>query len=259
MEWLWDLNIWSSLLTLTVLEIVLGIDNIIFLTLLVGNVPAHKRAFARQFGLLAAMLTRIMLLLSVAWLARLVQPWFHIMDYPVSGRDLVLLLGGLFLIYKAVSEIHGSLEGGDDVDMPHHIASALPLVIVQIALIDIVFSLDSVITAVGLAKHVPVMVAAIVIAIGVMMFAAQPIGDFVEKHPTVKMLALAFLVLVGVALMAEGMGHEIPKGYLYFAMAFSFGVEMLNLRLRKKAEPVHLHQIYDEERQQQQSGGRPAG
>lgn len=250
MEWLWDVNIWSALLTLTVLEIVLGIDNIIFLTLLVSNVPEHKRAFARRFGLLAAMGTRILLLLSVAWLARLVEPWFSIMGHPVSGRDLVLLLGGLFLVYKAVSEIHDSLEGGDSVDAPRHIASALPLVIAQIAVIDIVFSLDSVITAVGLADHVPVMVAAIVIAIGVMMFAAKPIGDFVEKHPTVKMLALAFLVLVGVALMTEGMGHEIPKGYLYFAMAFSFGVEMLNLRLRKSSDPVHLHQIYAEERQQ---------
>jgi predicted tellurium resistance membrane protein TerC len=256
MEWLWDVNIWSALLTLTVLEIVLGIDNIIFLTLLVGNVPEHKRAFARQFGLLAAMGTRILLLLSVAWLARLVEPWFHVGEYAVSGRDLVLLLGGLFLIYKAVMEIHGSLEGGDELEAPQHIASALPLVIAQIAVIDIVFSLDSVITAVGLAKHVPVMVAAIVIAIVVMMFAAKPIGDFVEKHPTVKMLALAFLVLVGVALMAEGMGHEIPKGYLYFAMAFSFGVEMLNLRLRKKAEPVHLHQIYDEERRQMENRGK---
>ncbi|MEZ5451950.1 MAG: TerC family protein [Thiothrix sp.] len=249
MEWLWDINIWSALLTLTVLEIVLGIDNIIFLTLLVGNLPPEKRAFARQFGLLAAMGTRILLLLSIAWLARLVEPWFEVMGHPVSGRDLVLLLGGLFLIYKAVMEIHGSLEGGDETHGPKHVATLMPLVIAQIAIIDIVFSLDSVITAVGLADHVPVMVAAIVIAIGVMMFAAKPIGEFVEEHPTVKMLALSFLVLVGVALVAEGTGHEMPKGYLYFAMAFSFVVEMLNLRLRKKtAAPVHLHQIYDDER-----------
>ena len=251
MEWLWDVNVWSALVTLTVLEIVLGIDNIIFLTLLVGKLPKEKQAFARRFGLLAAMGTRILLLLSVAWLARLVEPWFEVMGHPVSGRDLVLLLGGLFLIYKAVTEIHGSLEGGDDVHGPSHVANALPLVIAQIAVIDIVFSLDSVITAVGLADHVPVMVAAIMIAIGVMMFAAKPIGEFVEEHPTVKMLALAFLVLVGVALFAEGMGEEIPKGYLYFAMAFSFGVEMLNLRLRKKhGETVRLHQIYDEEMQE---------
>lgn len=246
MEWLGDINIWSSLLTLTVLEIVLGIDNIVFLTLLVGKVPARKRGFARQFGLLAAMGTRILLLMSVAWLARLVAPLFEFMGHPVSGRDLVLLLGGLFLIYKAVSEIHGSLEGGEEIHSPKHMATMLPLVIAQIAVIDIVFSLDSVITAVGLADHLPVMVAAIVIAIGVMMFAARPIGDFVEKHPTVKMLALAFLVLVGVALVAEGTGHEMPKGYLYFAMAFSFMVEMLNLRLRRKVAPVHLHQIFEE-------------
>lgn len=246
MEWLWDIGIWSSLLTLTVLEIVLGIDNIVFLTLLVGKVPENKRAFARRFGLLAAMGTRIILLMSVAWLAKLVAPLFDVMGHPVSGRDLVLLLGGLFLIYKAVMEIHGSLEGGEEIHGPKHLATQLPLVIVQIAIIDIVFSLDSVITAVGLADHLWVMIAAIVIAIGVMMVAAKPIGEFVEEHPTVKMLALSFLVLVGVALVAEGTGHEMPKGYLYFAMAFSFMVEMLNLRLRRKAAPVHLHQIYDE-------------
>lgn len=246
MDWMWDISIWSSLLTLTILEIVLGIDNIVFLTLLVGKVPANQRAFARQFGLLAAMGTRIVLLMSVAWLAKLVAPLFEVMGHPVSGRDLVLLLGGLFLIYKAVTEIHGSLEGGDEIHGPKHLASQLPLVIAQIAIIDIIFSLDSVITAVGLADHLWVMITAIVLAIGVMMFAAKPIGEFVEEHPTVKMLALAFLVLVGVALVAEGTGHEMPKGYLYFAMAFSFIVEMLNLRLRRKAAPVHLHQIYDE-------------
>jgi predicted tellurium resistance membrane protein TerC len=247
MEWLWDINLWSALLTLTVLEIVLGIDNIIFLTLLVSNLPEHQRPFARQFGLLAAMGTRILLLLSIAWLARLVEPWFEVMGHPVSGRDLVLLLGGLFLIYKAVMEIHGSLEGGEEHQAPKHVATLLPLVIAQIAVIDIVFSLDSVITAIGLADQVSVMVAAIVIAIGVMMFAAKPIGEFVDRHPTVKMLALSFLVLVGVALVAEGTGQEVPKGYLYFAMAFSFMVEMLNLRLRKKpTEAVQLHRLYEE-------------
>ncbi len=253
MEWLWDINIWSALVTLTVLEIVLGIDNIIFLTLLVGKVPKHQQDFARRFGLLAAMGTRILLLLSVSWLAHLTDPFFSVMAHPISGRDLVLLLGGLFLIYKAVMEIHGSLEGGDETDAPQHIANTLPLVIAQIAIIDIVFSLDSVITAVGLANHVGVMVAAIVMAISVMMFAAKPIGDFVEAHPTIKMLALAFLILVGFALVAESMGKEIPKAYLYFAMAFSFGVEMLNLRMRKKpAETVRLHQIYDEEMKEAQ-------
>jgi len=247
MEWIGDIGIWSSLLTLTVLEIVLGIDNIVFLTLLVGKLPESKRTFARQFGLMAALGTRILLLMSVAWLAKLVAPLFTVMDHPVSGRDLVLLSGGLFLIYKAVVEIHNSLEGGDEPQGPRHLASQLPLVIAQIAVIDIIFSLDSVITAVGLADHLWVMIAAIVIAIGVMMFAAKPIGEFVEEHPTVKMLALSFLVLVGVALVAEGTGHEMPKGYLYFAMAFSFLVEMLNLRLRrtKKPAPIHLHQMYE--------------
>lgn len=258
MDWLWDISVWSSLLTLTALEIVLGIDNIVFLSLLVGKLPKNKRNMARQFGLLAAMGTRILLLLSVAWLARLVQPLFTVLDNPVSGRDLVLLSGGLFLIYKAVMEIHTSLEGGGEIEGPKHMSSFVPLIIVQIAIIDIVFSLDSVITAVGLAEHVPVMVAAIVIAIGVMMLAARPIGDFVEEHPTVKMLALAFLVLVGVALVAEGTGHPMPKGYLYFAMAFSLLVEMLNLRLRKKMQPLHLHQMYDslieEEPRQERDG-----
>jgi predicted tellurium resistance membrane protein TerC len=191
-----------------------------------------------------------MLLLSVSWLAHLTDPIFHLMGHSISGRDLVLLFGGLFLIYKAVMEIHGSLEGGDDTAAPTNIANSLPMVIAQIAVIDIVFSLDSVITAVGLANNVYVMVAAIVIAISVMMFAAKPIGDFVEAHPTIKMLALSFLVIVGVALVAESMGEEIPKGYLYFAMAFSFGVEMLNLKLRKNEKAVKLHQIYDDELQE---------
>jgi len=241
MEWLLDISVWSSLLTLTVLEIVLGIDNIVFLTLLVSKVPAHQRTFARQFGLLAAMGTRILLLISVAWLAKLVTPLFEVMQHPVSGRDLVLLSGGLFLIYKAVMEIHGSLEGGEEAHGPKHLATNLTIVIAQIAVIDIVFSLDSVITAVGLAEHLWVMITAIILAIGVMMVAAKPIGEFVDQHPTVKMLALSFLVLVGVALVAEGTGHEMPKGYLYFAMAFSFIVEMLNLKLRKKTVPLHLY------------------
>lgn len=259
MDWIFDIGIWSSLLTLTVLEIVLGIDNIVFITLLVGQLPEHKRPFARQFGLLAAMGTRIVLLMSVAWLAKLVTPLFAVLDHPVSGRDLVLLLGGLFLIYKAVMEIHGSLEGGEENRGPRHLASHLPLVIGQIAIIDIIFSLDSVITAVGLADHLWVMITAIVLAIGVMMFAAAPIGEFVEQHPTVKMLTLSFLVLVGVALVAEGTGHAMPKGYLYFAMAFSFIVEMLNLRLRRKAAPVHLHKIHGEAGGQPDASGRGQG
>ncbi|MCL1980436.1 MAG: TerC family protein [Proteobacteria bacterium] len=249
MDWIFDISIWSSLLTLTILEIVLGIDNIIFITLLVGNLPEHKRPFARQFGLLAAMSTRIALLASVAWLAKLVTPLFTVIGHPVTGRDLVLFFGGLFLIYKAVMEIHSSLEGGESNHHPAHLASNLGLVIVQIAVIDIVFSLDSVITAVGLADHLSVMITAIVLAIGVMMLAARSIGEFVEQHPTIKMLALSFLVLVGVALVAEGTGHAIPKGYLYFAMAFALMVEILNLRLRRRRAPVYLHQAHGELKQ----------
>lgn len=244
MELLLDINVWSAFLTLTILEIVLGIDNIIFLTLMVNRLPPEQRALARKLGLFGAMISRVLLLLSIAWVAKLVEPLFTIMGHEVSGRDLVLLFGGLFLIYKAVTEIHGSLEGGVD-DGENAIkkgASTFMAVIAQIAVIDIVFSLDSVITAIGLAEQVFVMVAAIVVAILVMMFAAGPIGDFVEAHPTVKMLALAFLVLVGVVLVAEGTGYEMPKGYLYFAMAFSFGVEMLNMKLRKNTKKaVDLH------------------
>lgn len=240
MELLLDINVWSAFLTLTLLEIVLGIDNIIFLTLMVNRLPPEQRALARKLGLFGAMISRVLLLLSIAWVAKLVEPLFTIMGHEVSGRDLVLLLGGLFLIYKAVTEIHGSLEGGVDEggNAIKKGASTFMAVIAQIAVIDIVFSLDSVITAIGLAEQVFVMVAAIVVAILVMMFAAGPIGDFVEAHPTVKMLALAFLVLVGVVLVAEGTGHEMPKGYLYFAMAFSFGVEMLNMKLRKNTKKV---------------------
>jgi predicted tellurium resistance membrane protein TerC len=244
MDMLLDINVWSAFLTLTILEIVLGIDNIIFLTLMVNRLPPEQRALARKLGLFGAMFSRVLLLLSIAWVAKLVTPLFTIMGHPVSGRDLVLFFGGLFLIYKAVTEIHGSLEGGvDDGDSMVKKGSATFMgVIIQIAIIDIVFSLDSVITAIGLAEQVSVMVAAIVVAILVMMFAAGPIGDFVEKHPTVKMLALSFLVLVGFVLMAEGLGQEMPKGYLYFAIAFSFGVEMLNLRMRKnKKKAVDLY------------------
>lgn len=240
MEMLLDINVWSAFLTLTILEIVLGIDNIIFLTLMVNRLPPEKRALARKLGLFGAMISRVLLLLSIAWVAKLVTPLFSIMGHPVSGRDLVLLFGGLFLIYKAVTEIHGSLEGDSDEGeaVVKKGAATFMGVIIQIAIIDIVFSLDSVITAIGLVEQVSVMVAAIVVAILVMMFAAGPIGDFVEKHPTVKMLALSFLVLVGVVLVAEGMGHEMPKGYLYFAIAFSFGVEMLNLRMRKGKKKI---------------------
>jgi predicted tellurium resistance membrane protein TerC len=252
-EWIASPEAWLALVTLTALEIVLGIDNIIFLSILVGRLPEAQRDRARFQGLALAMLTRIGLLLSLAWMMRLTTPFVSVVGQDISGRDLILLLGGLFLLWKSAQEIWDSLEGaeGETAIRP---ASSYWMVLGQIAIIDIVFSLDSVITAVGLAEHLWVMVTAIVLAIGVMMFAARPIGEFVEEHPTVKMLALSFLVLVGVALVAEGTGHEMPKGYLYFAMAFSFLVEMLNLRLRRKAAPapVHLHQIYDEINQEDQ-------
>lgn len=249
MEFLLDINLWSAFLTLTVLEIILGIDNIIFLTLMVNRLPEKQRPVARQFGLLAAMGTRVLLLFSITWVAKLTAPWFSVLEHEVSGRDLVLLFGGLFLIYKAVVEIHASLEGDEGESAPNSKASSFAMVIAQIAVIDIIFSLDSVITAIGLADDVFVMVAAVMVAIGVMMFSAKSIGEFVEEHPTVKMLALAFLVMVGAVLVAEGLGHHMPKGYLYFAIAFSLAVEYLNLRMKKKhqavVEPVQLHKRYE--------------
>lgn len=248
MEFLLDFNLWSAFLTLTILEIVLGIDNIIFLTLMVNRLPEHQRPLARQLGLGGAMVMRILLLFSIAWVVKLTNPWFSVLGQAFSGRDLVLLLGGLFLIYKAVVEIHASLEGEDEEDVPKSKAASFLGVIAQIAVIDIIFSLDSVITAVGLVDEVYVMVAAVMVAIGVMMFAARAIGEFVEEHPTVKMLALAFLVLVGAVLVAEGFGHHMPKGYLYFAIAFSLAVEFLNLRMKRirkaKSAPLHLNRRY---------------
>lgn len=240
LEWISDPSAWMALATLTLLEIVLGIDNIIFISILVGRLPEHQRDKARRLGLSLAMLTRIALLLSLAWIMRLTEPLFSVMNFDVSGRDLILIGGGLFLMAKATHEIHGSLEGEDETRTASGGAGFL-MTLVQIAIIDIVFSLDSVITAVGLADHVPVMVLAIMASVGIMMFAAKPIGDFVDDHPTVKMLALSFLIIVGMALVGEGFDMHIPKGYIYFAMAFSLGVEMLNLRLRKKKlEPVEL-------------------
>jgi len=241
MEWLSDPNAWIALLTLTALEIVLGVDNIIFIAILVGRLPEAQRQRARILGLAFAMLTRIGLLLSLAWMMTLTEPFITI-GREISGRDLILIAGGLFLLWKSVHEIHGSLEGTEEDEGVTAVRRAtFTSVIVQIAIIDIVFSLDSVITAVGMADHIEIMVIAIVIAVGVMMFAAKPIGDFVDRHPTVKMLALSFLILVGLALIAEGWDFHIPKGYIYFAMAFSVGVEMLNLRIRKKQrEAVRL-------------------
>lgn len=245
MEWLADPHAWLALATLTALEIVLGVDNIIFIAILCGRLPENQRAKARTIGLMFAMLTRIGLLFTLSWLMTLTEPLFSVpvMGKEISGRDLILIGGGLFLLWKSVHEIHNSLEGVDDGigNVAAAATATFGAVIAQIAVIDIVFSLDSVITAVGMVDELSIMVVAIVIAVGVMLFAAGPIGRFVDTHPTIKMLALSFLTLVGVALIAEGWGLHIPKGYIYFAMAFSVAVEMLNLRMRAKRKPVALH------------------
>lgn len=246
MEWLTSPELWVAFLTLTALEIVLGIDNIIFISILVGRLPKEQQAKARFFGLALAMVTRILLLLSIAWVMRLTADLFHIMDHGISGRDLILFFGGLFLLFKSTMEIWHSVEGEEEEHGAGGAAKAgFTSVILQIAVIDIIFSLDSVITAVGLVQHVPVMVAAIVIAVLVMMAAAGTISDFVESHPTLKILALSFLIVVGTLLVAEAFGVHVPKGYVYFAMAFSLGVEALNIRMRKAMkrnlkEPVKL-------------------
>lgn len=242
MDWLLDANVWAALLTLTVLEVVLGIDNIIFISILAEKLPAAQRRSARLAGLAAAMVMRLALLFSITWVMRLTEPLFTILRHEISGRDLILLLGGLFLIAKSTHEIHVRLEGDESTNgVAHKVPGGFAGIIVQIMLLDIVFSLDSVITAVGMANDIRVMVAAVVAAVGFMMFAAGPVSAFVNRHPTVKMLALAFLLLIGVTLVAEGFGHHVPKGYIYFAMAFSVFVEMLNLRLRPSGKPVQLH------------------
>lgn len=244
--WLASPETWVALGSLTALEIVLGIDNIIFISILVGRLPEKKRTFARRVGLSLAMISRLGLLFSIAWVMGLTEPWFSVFDYPISGRDIILIGGGLFLLAKATREIHNSMEGIEE-GARTALATGLGMVLTQIAVLDIVFSLDSVITAVGLVEHVSIMAIAIILAVGVMQFAAKPIGDFVDEHPTIKILALSFLILVGVTLMVEGLGVHVPKGYIYFAMAFSVAVEMLNIRMRKKhVEPVRLHkQICD--------------
>jgi predicted tellurium resistance membrane protein TerC len=242
MEWMFDPHAWLALATLTALEIVLGVDNIIFISILCGRLPEQQRARARNIGLVLAMLTRLGLLFSLTWIMTLTAPLFEVpvFDKPLSGRDLILIGGGLFLLWKSVHEIHNSLEGEDDA-AGAPVATTFGAVIAQIAVIDIVFSLDSVITAVGMVQEIAVMVIAIVLSVGVMLFAAGPIGEFVDRHPTVKMLALSFLILVGVALIGEGWDLHIPKGYIYFAMAFAVGVEMLNIRMRARARAaVHL-------------------
>ena len=240
MEWLSDPQAWAALATLTALEIVLGIDNIIFISILVGRLPAHQREKARVLGLALAMLTRLALLLSLVWIMSLNTPLFSVLNQGISGRDLILIAGGLFLLVKSTSEIHEGLEGATE-SRQHRAVASFAGVLIQIAIIDIVFSLDSVITAVGLAQQIEVMALAIVISVAVMMFAARTISDFVDKHPTIKMQALAFLILVGTALIAEGFDFHVPRGYIYFAMAFSVAVEMLNLRMRRRAAPVKLH------------------
>jgi predicted tellurium resistance membrane protein TerC len=243
MEWTSDPQAWIALLTLTVLEIVLGIDNVIFISILAGKLRSEQQRKARMIGLAMAMVMRILLLLSIAWVVRLTAPLFTIVGQEISGRDLILLIGGLFLLGKATHEIHDKLEG-EEGDTVARVAPSLTSVIVQISVLDIVFSLDSVITAVGMAKDIAVMIIAVIAAVVVMMVAAGSISAFVDRHPTVKMLALSFLLLIGMALVAEGLEFHIPKGYIYFAMAFSVVVEILNIRLRRVTKPVRLHDSY---------------
>ncbi len=245
MDWLTSPEIWIAFATLTVLEIVLGIDNIIFISILAGKLPPAQQGRARRVGLGLAMLMRIALLLSLTWIMRLTRPLFAVLGHAVSGRDLILIAGGLFLIAKSTIEIHDKLEGESGRRNPHGTAT-FASVIGQIMLLDIVFSLDSVITAIGMARQLGVMVAAVVVAVGVMLVAAEPVSEFVERHPTVKMLALSFLLLIGVALLADGLGQHVPKGYIYFAMGFSVFVEMLNLRMRRRAAPVPLRSAVTE-------------
>ncbi|HKV08212.1 MAG TPA: TerC family protein [Thermoanaerobaculia bacterium] len=247
MEWMSNPESWIALLTLTVLEIVLGIDNIIFISILAGKLPQDQQPKARTVGLGLAMFIRIALLASLAWIARLTDPLFTVLSQEISGRDLILLIGGVFLLFKATREIHERLEG-DEGHASAKVKASFTSVIVQILLLDIVFSLDSVITAVGMAEELAIMIIAVVVAVAVMMFAAGPISTFVARHPTVKMLALSFLLLIGMSLVAEGLDQHIPKGYIYFAMGFSVLVEMLNLRAKSKQEPVHLHEPYVEAR-----------
>ncbi len=240
-EWIASPEAWIALGTLTALEIVLGVDNIIFISILVGRLPEHQRAFARRTGIGLAMFARLALLFSISWVMDLTEPWFSVFGQEISGRDIILIGGGLFLLAKATHEIHNSLEGAEE-NGKQVVVTGLGMVLVQIAILDIVFSLDSVITAVGLVDHVSIMAIAIVLAVVVMLLAAEAISVFVDRHPTVKMLALSFLILVGVTLVIEGFEVHVPKGYVYFAMAFSVAVEMLNIRMRRKsAKPVRLH------------------
>ena len=239
-----DPQIWIAFATLTMLELVLGIDNIIFISILVDKLPKAQQELARKIGLFMAMFMRIGLLFVLSWIVGLTEPFFTAFGKAISGRDLILILGGLFLIWKSTGEIHQSLEG-EEAHVSSAVKATFGAVIVQIMIIDMVFSLDSIITAVGMVDELAVMIAAVIVSVGLMMLFASAIGRFVSNHPTIKMLALAFLVVVGVVLVAEGFGHKVPKGYVYFAMAFSLGVEMLNIWMRKRsAKPVHLHDAY---------------
>ena len=247
LEFLLSPEIWIAFFTLTALELVLGIDNIIFISILVDKLPKEKQELARRIGLFLAMFMRIALLLLLSWIIGLTEPVLTLFGYGVSGRDLILIAGGLFLIWKSTGEVHQLLEGEEGSESAK-VASSFAGVIAQIIVIDLVFSLDSIITAVGMVSEVWVMIAAVVASVGLMMLFAKSIGEFVSNHPTIKMLALSFLVVVGVVLIADGFGHHVPKGYIYFAMAFSVGVEMLNIRLRKKAaKPVDLREPYARE------------
>jgi len=246
MDWITDPQAWIALTTLTALEIVLGVDNVVFISILAGKLPPEQREKARRIGLGLAMFVRILLLLSIAWVVKLTTPLFTVLSQEISGRDLILLLGGLFLLAKSTHEMHGQLEG-EEGHSSSRVAASFASVITQILLLDIIFSLDSVITAVGMADDVGVMITAVVIAVGFMLVFAGPVSRFVEKHPTVKMLALSFLLLIGVSLVAESLEFHIPKGYIYFAMAFSLFVEVINIRVRKSRQaPVHLHSAYTE-------------
>lgn len=247
MELLTDPQVWIALATLTALELVLGIDNIVFISILVDKLPPEKRELARRIGLFMAMFMRIGLLLVLSWIIGLTAPIFTVLGQEISGRDLILIVGGLFLLWKSTGEIHQSMEGEEG-----HASSAVKAtfgaIVLQIMAVDLVFSLDSIITAVGMVDQVAVMIAAVILSVGLMMVFASAIGRFISAHPTIKMLALSFLVVVGVVLIAEGFDQHVPKGYVYFAMAFSLGVEMLNIRMRKRAaKPVELHAAYTEE------------
>lgn len=246
MDWISDPHIWIAFLTLSLLELVLGIDNVIFISILSGKLPEKDQPRARFIGLSLALVMRVILLFSLTWVMGLVEPLFTVAGQHVSGRDLILLIGGLFLIFKSTHEIHGSLEGTEG-ESSRKVYAGFSAVIIQIMLLDIVFSLDSVITAVGMVDNVWIMIAAVIVSIIAMMIFAGKIGAFVQRHPTIKMLALSFLLMIGLSLIAEGMEFHIPKGYIYFAMAFSVFVELLNIRLRKKASPVQLHNQFSDE------------